>query len=560
MMKPKSTIDDLPVWPKAPEGRKGKLRLDANEALWSLDELLPSLLADITAEDIQAYPEYGKLERMLAKYLGLSTDELLITNGSGEAIDLVIRTFINAGDKVVVPKPTFGKIPVFLKVEGAELVEIPFEDDLTRFDMSKFDRALSDGACALFLPNPNNPTGAWEEPSGVLKLIEKHPDKLFLIDEAYAEFVDATLRHEIRRFPNLIVTGTFSKAYGLAGLRVGWAAAQPHVIDNLRKVRMPYPVNAVAAAVVCKLIEQGFDIAPFAKEAVEGRRFLARELESRGFTVVEGHANFVLARFGADATNIARLLRERDILVRDLSKVPGIEGYLRITSGPTELMRRFLEGLDAVLSERALLFDIDETLVDTSGSYMATVLRLVEELNDQPASADEYVELKRRGGFNDDWELACEMLRRRGKEVPIEDIAKLGKRIFATLGNADKPLISGDWLKKLKKRYRLGVVSGRYRDELKSIEHLLDDFEVVVCREDTEEGKPSPQPLQKALELLGCKSGIYVGDTVDDMKAAKQAGLFAIGVVSHNSTPELLRQAGADEIIDDINKLGELLT
>jgi len=560
MMKPKRNIDNLPVWPTAPEGRKGKLRLDANEALWDSSEVFTSLLSDVSAEDIQAYPEYGRLAELLASYLGLSTDELLVTNGSGEAIDLVVRTFITSGDRVVIPSPTFGRIPIFLSVEGAHLVEVPFESDLTRYDISKFDDALSAGASAVFLPNPNNPTGAWVEPKKLVKLIEKHPDKLFLIDEAYSEFVGKTNRHDVRRLSNLIVVGTFSKAYGLAGLRVGWAAASPSIISSLRKVCMPYPVNAVAVAVVSKLIEKGFDISPYAKQAVESRRFLAEELRARGFSVVEGWANFVLVKFGIDATNVARLLRERDVLVRDLSRVRGIEGFLRITTGTEELVERFLSELDSVLAERALLFDVDETLVDTEGSYMATVLKLVERFSDQPATPDEYIALKKTGGFNDDWQLTKSLLERRGKDVPLDELTALGKRIFSELGvAADKPLIYGDWLNALGKRYRLGVVSGRYRDELDSISELLDRFEAVVCRDDTTEGKPSAEPLSKALELLGCRSGIYVGDTVDDMKAARRADLFAIGVVSRNSTPELLRDAGADVVLDDVNELEELL-
>ncbi|HDH96145.1 MAG TPA: aminotransferase class I/II-fold pyridoxal phosphate-dependent enzyme, partial [Proteobacteria bacterium] len=425
---------------------------------------------------------------------------------------------------------------------------------------SKFDEALSGGASALFLPNPNNPTGAWVEPQKLVGLVERHPDKLFLIDEAYGEFVEGSVRHEVVRLPNLIVCGTFSKAYGLAGLRVGWLVAAPDVIDSLRRVSMPYPVNAVAVAVLTKLLKSGFDISPYVREATESRRFLADELRSRGFRVVEGWANFVLVRFGIDATNIAQLLRERDVLVRDLSKVRGIEGFLRITTGPLEFARRFLEELDAVFRERALLFDVDETLVDTRGSYMATVLKLVERYSDKPATPEEYIELKRTGGFNDDWQLTKELLARRGVSVPLDELSALGKRIFAELGvAADKPLVAGDWLETLGRRYRLGVVSGRYRDELDSIAELLSRFEVVVCRDDTKEGKPSAEPLIKALELLGCRSGIYVGDTVDDMKSARNAGLFAIGVVSRNSTPELLYGSGADVVIDDVNKLGELL-
>ena len=215
-------------------------------------------------------------------------------------------------------------------------------------------------------------------------------------------------------------------------------------------------------------------------------------------------------------------------------------------------MQALLQKIDQFQQTHALLFDLDDTLVDTSRSYDAAVEQLTG------CTHQELQNLRAEGGFNDDWTAAHELLKRKNTPQPLEQVIANGKAIYAQLApTQETPYFQEEWLQNWRKRHRTFIFTGRPRDEYDSIwgERLQSHFDDVLCLgEHGLPGKPAPDGLHHLMQKHDLLGGIYVGNSVDDMRAAKAAGLFAIGVTT-NQSAETLKQAGADLILDNIGQL-----
>jgi len=313
------------------EGRRGKLRLDFNENAVGCSPAVLAALRALDAERIATYPEYGPLRTALARHLGVPRDRVLPTNGADEAIHLLVEGFAGAGERVVIPVPTFVMYRFYAEVAGARIVEVPYAKDLS-FPEAAVVRALH-GAKLALIASPNNPTGTAASIDGLRRILRANPRCLVVVDEAYHEFHGATALPLLARFPNLVVLRTFSKAYGLAGLRLGCAIARSPVLAVLAKVQSPYSVNAVAAAVAPAALADRAFVRRYVAEVRSARGFLRRELAALGIPTWPSQANFVLARFGDDSPRIAAALRAENILVRDRSGSRGLEGCVRLGVG-----------------------------------------------------------------------------------------------------------------------------------------------------------------------------------------------------------------------------------
>jgi histidinol-phosphate aminotransferase len=330
------------------EGRTDKLRLDFNENPIGCSPAVRRALAKLSAASIAAYPEQLTVRRHAARHFGVRPDELLLTNGTDEALSLVVNTFVEAGDRVLLVEPTYAMYRFYSELAGARIVA-PRYDAAICFPWNVVMAELRARPRVLFLPNPNSPTGNLLSRRDLHRILRAAARTMVVIDEAYFEFSGVTVIPWIRRYKNLIVTRTFSKTAGLAGLRLGCLFVHARLAAQMRRAQSPYPVNAAALAAADAAMRDGKFIARTLREVLRGRRELERGLGRLGVRYFPSAGNFVLAYFGERAKLIVAALERKGILVRDRSADFNGEGYVRITLGTLDQTRRLLRELKAIL-------------------------------------------------------------------------------------------------------------------------------------------------------------------------------------------------------------------
>ncbi len=342
MLRPRPLIERLPKYYPPEEGRAGKLRLDFNENTVGCPAGIVSFLRrTLRPEWFSLYPEYGRARRILARYFGVAPEEMLITNGVDDAIKLICDVFVEPGDVLVTPTPTFAIYQFFHAVAGGRTAVVRYDYDAgLRLDVGKMRAVLGRRPRWMALANPNNPTGTLIPKSDLRALLLAAPDTLVLVDEAYFDFSGQTILPWIRRYPNLVVSRTFSKAFGLAGLRLGFLFANARLAGWLRRAHAVYAVNSVAAACAVEAIRHDKEVRQYARQVRANREAFCRTLTEMGLAYAPSAANFVLVRVGARGPEIARRLRAQGILVRDWSHDRRLRGYLRVTVGTEAQMRR----------------------------------------------------------------------------------------------------------------------------------------------------------------------------------------------------------------------------
>ncbi|MGH9717222.1 MAG: histidinol-phosphate transaminase [Candidatus Acidiferrales bacterium] len=330
------------------EGRTDKLRLDFNENPIGCSPAVRRALAKLSAASISAYPEQETVRKQAARHFGVRPDELLLTNGTDEALSLVVNVFVEPGESVLLVEPTYAMYRFYSELAGARVVALRYDEEM-RFPSSAVLKELRHKPRVLFLPNPNSPTGQLLSLAEVRRILRAAPRTMVVIDEAYFEFCGVTVIPWIRRYTNLIVTRTFSKTCGLAGLRLGCLFTHRELAAQMRKAQSPYPVNAAAlTAAEAAMRDRGF-IARTVREVIRGRKELEKGLAKQGVGCFPSAGNFVLAYFGERAKSVVTKLERKDILVRDRSSDFGGEGYVRITLGTLSQTRRLLRELKAIL-------------------------------------------------------------------------------------------------------------------------------------------------------------------------------------------------------------------
>jgi histidinol-phosphate aminotransferase len=339
-LQPRAAIQSMDPYRPPSSGRGGKLRLDFNENTVGCSPRVRQAMRALATDDLAVYPEYTDALPRFAAYFHVSPDEMTLTNGTDEAIQLVVNTYVNAGDTVLLTRPTYAMYRFYAQVAGARLVEVPYSAGL-RFPAKELLRKINSRTRAIFVANPNNPTGTSASPAQIKALLRAAPRAAVVVDEAYFEFYGKTVLPWIAKHPNLFVTRTFSKAIGLATLRLGCLFSRSENIQAVRKGQSPYSVNGVAVALGLAAIRDPGYFRKYAAEVVRARALLCRELDSLGLKFFPSDANFVLVDFGSDAAAVRRLLSERDILVRD--RTYEVPGCVRITVGTVQQTRRLIE-------------------------------------------------------------------------------------------------------------------------------------------------------------------------------------------------------------------------
>jgi histidinol-phosphate aminotransferase len=330
------------------EGRDRKLRLDFNENTIGCSPLVRRAIRNLTSANVSMYPEQESVRRELAKFFGVRADELLLTNGTDEALHLIADTFVEPDHTVLLVEPTFAMYRFYSELAGARIQALRY-DAAMQFPLHALLAALRKGPRVFFLANPNNPTGGVLQPVELRRILKAATKTLVVVDEAYFEFSGITILPWIRRYDNLAVTRTFSKAAGLAGLRLGCIFANRAIAEHFRKAQSPYSVNVAAlAAARATIRDQGF-LRNTLREFRRSRRELERGLAKLGVQFFPSAANFVLLFLGERAKDVVASLARQGTLIRDRSSDFDGAGYVRITFGTLSQTRRVLRQLKEIL-------------------------------------------------------------------------------------------------------------------------------------------------------------------------------------------------------------------
>jgi histidinol-phosphate aminotransferase len=331
MLEAREVVKNLHAYRPPLAGRTG-LRLDFNESTVGCSPRVLTRLRSLDSELLARYPEREPVEKEVAGFLGLDPAQVLLTNGVDEAIHLLSSTYLDPGDEALIVVPTFAMYAIFAQAEGARVVEVRAGDNFT-FPEKALLAHLSPQTRIIAVANPNNPTGAAVAGNVLIQIAQAAPQAAVLVDEAYFEFHGETVINQPRQIENLFVARTFSKAYGLAGLRIGILAGEARQMAMVRRVASPYNVNAAALAVLPEALQDQEYVGRYVAQVRSNRDKLQQELGNLGLHCWPSHANFVLVHIGRAHSEFVQALRNRGILVRDRHTDPGCEGCVRLTVG-----------------------------------------------------------------------------------------------------------------------------------------------------------------------------------------------------------------------------------
>jgi len=333
-----------------PLGDRSGLRLDFNENTFACSPRVLDALGKISRGDLTRYPEREPVERAVAAHLGLGPAQVLLTNGVDEAIHVLCQTYLDPGTEMLVPVPTYSMYEVYASGTPARIVPVSAEADF-RFPLRPLLHAITPATRLIAIANPNSPTGQAVSRRDLMTVIDAAPHAAVLIDEAYFHFYGETVMDLVGTVPNVIVARTFSKVYGLAGLRIGLLAAHPDQMQWMRRAISPYSVNSVALACLSAALDDADYLRWYVAEAQASREQLQSALHRLGVPCWPSQANFVLAGIGPKHRDFVTAMRTRGVLTRDRSTDPGCDGCVRITVGTREQMQSAIAALEQSLTE-----------------------------------------------------------------------------------------------------------------------------------------------------------------------------------------------------------------
>ncbi|MDX2115982.1 MAG: aminotransferase class I/II-fold pyridoxal phosphate-dependent enzyme [Planctomycetota bacterium] len=547
------------------------LYLDANEGPdWRDDPALDDDGDGPTSERARRYPSAAELERRIASDLGVDASCVLLTAGGDDAIDRLCRVTLQPGRTLLYPSPSFEMIRRSALLAGAavETVDWPIGGG---FPASEVIGRVKPSVGLISMVSPNNPTGAVIEAEELARVARAAERTTLLVDLAYAEFAEEDLTRAALSLPNAVVVRTFSKAWSMAGLRVGYAAGPAAIIRAMRAAGSPFPCAGPSIATVSRRYLSGIGRVRAVVERVKAEReLLTRRLRELGAEATPSQANFVLARFER-AELVWRMLGSLGVAVRRFES-ERLASWLRITCpGDERQFRRLLRALECVLKPGALLFDMDGVLADTSRSYRRAIIETAAGFGVR-VSEEELAAQVRAGDANNDWITTRRLLAARGVDVSLEAVTERFERLYQGAAGApglretETLLIGPEVLRRLAERRPLAVVTGRPRADA---EHFLrrfgiaEVFTTMVCMGETER-KPSPAPVQRVLRTLGVSGAWMIGDTPDDVRAARAAGVVPLGVVAPGEAEdgrarEAMKACGAAMVANDAAELVSVL-
>ncbi|MFA5142595.1 MAG: histidinol-phosphate transaminase [Candidatus Omnitrophota bacterium] len=339
----KKYLKDLHRTNPAEALRKGRMRLDMNEGVHGLpDGFVRSVAGKIDNKLMLTYPACAGLLKKIARHNGIRPENICLGNGSDGVIKYIFDAYISPNDKVLLTNPTFAMYPIYCRISDAKPVVIDYKPDLT-FPFEEFIGKLKRGVKMAVVVNPNNPTGDVIDPDRMVYMIRHaaQNDILMVVDEAYFYYYPETVIKLVAKYDNLIILRTFSKLCAMANVRIGYAAAAPSVIRNIKKVKPSFDVNGLAVLFTSELLDRPAIISAMTKKARAGGDYLCRMLKRAGIEHRGGNTNFILIKCGSRAGEIVKKLKSRGILVSGNFSQPFLKDYLRVTIGDKSQMAHF---------------------------------------------------------------------------------------------------------------------------------------------------------------------------------------------------------------------------
>lgn len=337
MLKPRKCLLEIREY-HSPLGAAAKLRLDMNESTTGCSPRVLAKLQSMDAKKLALYPPREPGEQVVAAYMGVGPANVILTNGADEAIDLVCRGYLEPGDDVIIVPPTFAMYEILARAAGANVVRVPAGEDFA-FPTEEVIQAVTPKTRIIFITNPNNPTGVAVNRFTIVKIAQAAPDAAILVDEAYFEFCGQTVMDQVGKMKNVFVARTFSKAFGMAGMRLGALAGATEHIAVLRRTCPPFNVNTCVLECLREAVMDRQFVADYVKQVRETREWTQQQLEVLGFKCWPSQGNFVLCRLGEHKKVILETLLDCSVSLRDR---PDLEGCVRITIGTQQEMEHVL--------------------------------------------------------------------------------------------------------------------------------------------------------------------------------------------------------------------------
>jgi histidinol-phosphate aminotransferase len=349
-VKPRKAVLEMPEYHPPLAGRTA-LRLDFNENIFGPSPRVMERLSAVTAEGLTKYPERDPVEQIVAKHFGLQKPgQVVLTNGVDEAIHLMCCAFLDSEDEALIATPSFFMYDVSVQMMTPHLRKVQADATL-EFPFERFIAAITDRTKLIIVASPNNPTGAVVTREHLLAIAAAAPQAVLMVDEAYYHFDGASVIDNLATVPNLVVARTFSKAYGLANLRIGMLAGNAELLKYVRKVSSPYNVNGMALDCLPVALADEEYVAWYSDQVRKGRERMMNGLREIGVPFFPSHANFVLMKIGPKHKELVQAMRANGVLLRDRSTDPGCDGFVRITVGLEEHVTRGLAALKVCLNE-----------------------------------------------------------------------------------------------------------------------------------------------------------------------------------------------------------------
>ncbi len=556
-MKPRKEVEKIVHSKRSEEPRMFKVRLDLNEnSVGCPPKVLEMLrmLGPFDSEYLSCYPEYGSLEEKIAEYHHVSPENILLTNGAHEALHCIIDTYVEEGDKVIVPSPASSFLDKLITLRRGVIEPVLYHKDFS-FPLPELLHALKDNPRMVITVSPHNFMGTSIEENDLKTLLSKNT--IVLLDETYSDFTGVSHVKLVEDFPNLFVVRSFSKSYGLAGLRLGYIASDSENIKNLEKVKLPFSVNTIADMAGYTALD-GTYLEEVVEKMRQEREFFCKELLNLGVKAYPTDANFVLIDFGEECNKIWQALQDEDVLVKNLNNYPLLKGYVRVTVGSRDDNEILMEVLRETLPPEAILFGLGGVFVDEGESYPVAAKKAAEFFSSTCVD------------FESGWDIAERIIHFTEEKVSQEEVMKkfqsllMGDNFDGIIKN-EKPIFDTNFLEELRKDYKLGIVTSRPKEvALYTLErfNLRKYFDTVITRDDVcGKYKPEPHGIRLAIKNLQVNRAVFVGNTYVDMLAAESAKAVPIAIVSpgNEEMVEVFEEMEIERVVKSVNDIRKVL-
>ena len=527
------------------------LKLDFNERADSI----PNWLKDFNVDTSQLwkYPNRVEVEELLGQSLNTTKENIFLSNGGDESIDLLFKMCKLNNQSILLPTPAFSQYTHQLRVWGIEHTIIKSHNDLS-IDLEVTAQNMKPNQW-LIITRPNNPTGECISEGDLINLIELAQaigTKIFL-DEAYIEFfLENSILNYALNYDNVISLRTFSKAYGLAGARLGYLLGNSDLINAFKKIAPPFNVNQLSLQMAKHALKNTNEVSRYCKVIAINRQLVYGFLKSCGIEVFDGKGNFLLFKLPPKEKILLSLyLGKLGIQIK--TNVDDLPDCVRITI--PENITLLFDALQTVFKPEIIGFDMDGVLIDTSKSYDQCIMETVSYFTKKSINTDNISELRSKGGFNNDWDLTQELIKGLGFAIALDEIIAKFQEYYQTYKNNEINLLQTNKL--FNNNYTTAIITGRPKPEANDgIKQLNISPDYIISADDVSQQKPSPEGINWLKNETKKSRMWFCGDTVDDMQAGLASNCLCIGI---GTDAENLYAAGADIVLENINQLEELL-